>query len=145
MILPQFIRYPVTMSGLFSRLEIITQSQYDEEIANPSLPFRGPTPHYLRPKVSDVADDDPDFVQAIPDITKKPSATDWLSRRTKKKLAEDQLQIKVEKMQEKILEKETQLKVGDYVYCKSPLVAQLLPSKGPKAQRCTRQNYMVLL
>ena len=88
------------MSSPFSKLDMITQSQYKEEIATPSLPFCGPTPHYLCPKVSDVADDDPDFVQTIPDLTKKQSSTDWLSRRTKKKLSVDQLRIKIEKMEE---------------------------------------------
>ena len=128
------------MSGLFSRLDVITQSQYEAELSNPSPPFRGPTPSYLRPKVADLSDDDPDYVQAIPDITKKPTASDWLSRRTKKNIAEDKLKAKIEKMEEKVLEKETKLRVGDYVYCRSPLVAPLLTSKGPKGERRVREK-----
>ena len=128
------------MSKCISSQDVMSVAQYEAEIVNPSPPFRGPPPTYLRPKVADIADDDPDLVQPIPDITKQPTVSNWLTRRTKKKLAEDQLKAKVDELEAKTLEKETRFKVGDYVYSRNPVVAPLLQSKGPKGTRRVREK-----
>ena len=132
------------MSNLFSRMNVISQSQHDSETESPPI-ARRPTSLFARvPDTATIPDDDPESSSP----PKVPTNTEgWVSRCS---LAEVQdFQDKLEHMKQ--LQRNTneekaralnisKLKVGVEVWTKDKSIAKLSKSRGPKGKRRSREQ-----
>ena len=130
------------MVNLFSRLNVISQSQHDAELDFSPLVARRSVPFFGRPNVATIPDDDPDSVGGSPART---DTSGWISRRTGEELEEYQDQRQIEKIKKRVASKEafrldniSKLKCGVEVWTKDKDIAPLSKKPGPKGFRRTR-------
>ena len=130
------------MSNLFARLNVITETEHDNELVNPSLPVRPPPPHFLRrPDVSVVADDDPEEVEdypRTPSPKKVHASSEWISRRSK---VERDAFVHYRTSQIKTVKtmlKNSQIQPGCHVWSKDPLISDLPDVQQLQGQRRRR-------
>ena len=88
---------------------------------------------------SDDDSDNPDAVVAIPSLKEKPTASNWLSRRSQREVARHLAKKKFAKKQSKEEKKLAKLKVGTYVWTRQEGIADFAPDDPPqKGKRRTR-------
>ena len=132
------------MSNLFSRLNVISQSQHDAEIDSPPVARRTVTLFPRAPNIDALPDDDP---KPLPPTKVPADSSGWIKRRTPEEVEEfqDQLAITAQKKRMEHLEainiaNIAKLKVGVEVWTRHKEVANLSPIKGPKGQRRIREK-----
>ena len=138
------------MSDLFSRFNVITQSQHDAEAAKAPAPAvaRGSSSLFSRcHKITTIPDDDPYSKVSLSSSSGRKvettgSSSGWLSRRSIDDLEEYQDMLKMKKIRELSTARDesrsknmSTLKNGCHVWTKDPEIAELSKKKGPKAKR----------
>ena len=114
------------MSGIFSRVDVITIAQQDAECRSPTVFIRPAPPAYLRPKKDKVADDDPSSTGSYtPDLSRKTNDSDWLSKIPTRDIEHEAIIARTRNKEERILAIQCKIKPGYYVYTRHKLIAQL--------------------
>ena len=154
------------MPNLFSRFNVISQSQHDAEIerGHPPLPpvvrqnYFSQFLRDARPNVTTIPDDDPEFSLYSPSGSKKSGvlangdSSGWISRRSIGEQEEFQAEQKMKRLRvlnmkrdAYCIENVAQLKVGAHVWTRDKEIEDLsLNKKGSKGKRRSREKRLVL-
>ena len=126
------------MSSVFSRLNVLTQSQHDAECRSPTEFIRPAIPDYLRINTKDTSDDDPKMVHQRSLTNSNATDSNWLSRLSTKTMALTKLREKAMALEAAELDKQTKIKIGSFVKTRNRAIAPL--SKHARNKRKVREE-----
>ena len=123
------------MSLLFSSLNIISQSQHDAEVANPTMPIPATRPSYLQVLTRSITQHSVDVTSTTRNSR---SSEDWQDRISAAEAEATRQRIEWERNEERVLEASSNFRVGAHVYTTNPAVSSLPKKKKSKGKRRRR-------
>ena len=126
------------MSGIFSKLDVVTQEEHDSECSRPTVFVRPAAPSYLQMRSSSTnySISDSDNVQPCPDPKVATTPSNWLPRITARSRAKEAAITALRDRHSQELEHQTKFCVGAHVSTKHKLIAPL--SNSPVKKRRSR-------
>ena len=118
------------MSALFSRVNIISQSQHDAEVANPSVPIPTSRRTYLQVLSDSLNQDGTSDVTTVSTSNSRFS-DGWQNRISATEAEIGRQRVKRERREHAMLSLSSKFRVGAHVYTTNPAVAPM-----PKRKKC---------
>ena len=126
------------MSLVFSRVNIISQSQHDAEVNNPSVPVPKPPRSYLQVLKDSINQEDNVDITSVASNSR--SNEGWQDRISAAEAESNRQRTEWERKEQVMLELSSKFHVGAHVYTTNPAVASLPKRKRSKGKRRRRMK-----